>query len=136
MPHASFQVASKSGLMHFPYEFWHKYSQRFPNQLGRIITKDSRSSGIGEEDATGFVCAEYSVVCRLNQDAIPLFTEPACGFFVLAFGDIGNNAADGVNLSLRAEQRELVDDARMLSVFLESRLLKLHRNACLEHLPV
>ena len=83
------------------------------------MTKDSCSGGIGKDDCATFVHADHGVGGRFDHEAVLLFTVAARGFFTLPFSNIRNDTADGIDLALCVEQRELLDDARVLPVFLE-----------------
>src|SRR5260370_39115814 len=61
---------------------------------------------------------------------------PPFSFAACPLRDAANNAADGVDVSVCVEQRKLLNDARVSTVFLKCGLLKFHRNACLEHLSI
>jgi len=67
---------------------------------------------------------------------MPRFTVAAGGFFLFTCSNIRSDAANGVDLAFCVQQRKLMNDARVLPVVLESAFLKLHRNACIEHLPI
>src|SRR6516164_3719849 len=130
------QVASEPILVALPHEFRHEYGQGFPNQLRRVVTKDFHSGGIGKPNCTALVRGDHGIIGRFNNDAMPLFTVATRGFLFFTFSNIRRNTGNSVDLALCIEQGELLDDVRVQPVFLESDLLKFHRNARVEHLSI
>ena len=73
MPLASRQISSEPSLVQLAHEFRHEYGQGFPDQLDRVITKNSRHGGVSQQDTTTFIHANHSIAGCFDNDAIPLF---------------------------------------------------------------
>jgi hypothetical protein len=88
MPLASSQVPLEATLVQLPQEFWHEHGQRFPNQLRRVIAKDSRRGGISKQNCTGLVQADHRITGRFDHKAVFFFGVAARRFLLFTLGNI------------------------------------------------
>ncbi len=87
VPVARRQVALEPTIVKLPHEFRHENSQWPPNQLSRIIAKDSRGCGVGELNCAIVVHADNRIVGRFDYQAMLFFATSQIFLGVLAIGN-------------------------------------------------
>src|SRR5580700_7106287 len=92
MPLASRQISPESGYVQLPHEFRHEHGQGFPDQIDRVVTKDSRRGGVSKQDSAAFIHADHSIAGCLDNDAMPFFAALELLLGPLPIFDIGSRA--------------------------------------------